>query len=547
MPRETTSNASDAQPESERQRSLSARGQRIRYRPMLLNAALSVVTLVLFWTWPHLTGSTRVIATASVIGVSSVWFAIWLAFGSRIARRPRCILLASLAACVLLAVSLLRIRAYTGDLIPILTWRWSTQSSFEQLVVGERPTDDAPIDATSSLHDSPGFLGRERSAVIKDVRLFRDWSTRAPRLLWRRSIGEDAGFSSFAVVGQVALTQQQSGDLELVVCYDLPTGDVLWTHSDPIRFASSIGGIGPRATPSVDEGKVYTMGATGVLNCLDLQTGSRLWTHDVLEENDAETLRWGIAVSPLILDDKVLVTTGHDDGPEFATLVAYDKRTGEVVWKAGHDASGYSSPTIATLGGQRQILIVNHSSVTAHDPIDGSILWEHPWSSVSSNTSQPVPVSDQQLLLTKGYGNGAQLWEIGKAGETWRVNELWHEPSLLRTKATSVVVRDGHAYGLSDGLLECVDIAAHARRWKERGFGHGQVLLVDDLLLVQAESGDVILVEANPTRCVEVARLAALTSRTWNYPTLAGAFLLTRNEQEIACFELPLATPAAKD
>ncbi len=144
MPRETTSNASDAQPESERQRSLSARGQRIRYRPMLLNAALSVVTLVLFWTWPHLTGSTRVIATASVIGVSSVWFAIWLAFGSRIARRPRCILLASLAACVLLAVSLLRIRAYTGDLIPILTWRWSTQSSFEQLVVGERPTDDAP-------------------------------------------------------------------------------------------------------------------------------------------------------------------------------------------------------------------------------------------------------------------------------------------------------------------------------------------------------------------------------------------------------------------
>jgi outer membrane protein assembly factor BamB len=175
------------------------------------------------------------------------------------------------------------------------------------------------------------------------------------------------------------------------------------------------------------------------------------------------------------------------------------------------------------------------------------MLWEHPWSSVSSNTSQPVPVSDRQLLLTKGYGNGARLWEVGKTGDRWSVNELWHEARLLRTKATSAVVRDGHAYGLSDGLLECIDIAAGTRRWKERGFGHGQVLLVDDLLLVQAESGDVVLVEAEPARFLEVARLSALTSRTWNYPVLAGAYLLARNEREIACFELPLAAYTAQD
>ncbi|MEO8494513.1 MAG: PQQ-binding-like beta-propeller repeat protein [Planctomycetota bacterium] len=542
MQSKTTAERGDAPPESTAQRSPSAGGQGVRYRPLLLNAALSAVTLALFWTWPHLTGSTRVIATASVAGISSVWFVMWLAFGSRIPLRPRRILLAVLTALVLLAVSLLRVRAYTGDLVPILTWRWSHQSSSEQFHVDQRATVDAAVDTVPTLHDSPGFLGPERSAVVRHVHLFRDWSARSPRLLWRRSIGDYAGFSSFAVVGQVALTQQQSGEQELVVCYDLPTGDVLWTHADQIRFSSTLGGIGPRATPSVDEGKVYTMGATGVLNCLDLQTGSRLWTHHVLEENDAVTLRWGIAVSPLIVDDLVLVTTGHGEGPKFATLVAYHKQTGDVVWKAGRDASSYSSPTIATLDGQRQILTVNHSSVTAHDPIDGSILWEHPWSSVSSNTSQPVPVSDRQLLLTKGYGNGAKLWEVTKAGDGWYVNELWHEPRLLRTKATSAVVRDGHAYGLSDGLLECVNIAAGTRRWKERGFGHGQVLLVDDLLLVQAEAGDVVLVEADPGRFREVARLSALSSRTWNYPVLAGAYLLARNEQEIACFELPLAT-----
>lgn len=543
----TTAGPGDAPPESAEQGAPSARGQGIRYRPMLMNAGLSVVTLALFWTWPELTGSTRVIATASVIGVSSVWFVIWLAFYSRVPLRPRRFLLAVLAGLVLLAVSLLRVRAYTGDLVPILAWRWSTESRSEQFRVGERTTSDTPIDTDPTRHDSPGFLGRQRRAIVEHVRLMRDWSARPPRLLWHRSIGDDAGFSSFAVVGQVVVTQQQSGDQELVVCYDLPTGNVLWTHFDPVRFASTIGGIGPRATPSVDQGKVYTMGATGVLNCLDLQTGSRLWTHHVLEENDAVTLRWGIAVSPLVVDDLVVVTTGHGEGPAFATLVAYHKQTGEVVWKAGHDASSYSSPTIATLDGQRQILTVNHSSVTAHDPVDGTMLWEHPWSSVSSNTSQPVPVSDQQLLLTKGYGNGARLWQVARTGDGWSVRELWHKPRLLRTKATSAVVRDGHAFGLSDGLLECIDIAAGTRRWKARGFGHGQVILVDDLLLVQAESGDVVLVEADPARFREVARFSPLSSRTWNYPVLAGSYLLARNEREIACYELPLVISAAQD
>ena len=118
---------------------------------------------------------------------------------------------------------------------------------------------------------------------------------------------------------------------------------------------------------------------------------------------------------------------------------------------------------------------------------------------------------------------------------------------VVRTKATSAVVRDEHAYGLSDGLLECIDIAAGTLCWKARGFGHGQVILVNDLLLVQAESGDVVLVEADPARFREVARFSPLSSRTWNYPVLAGAYLLARNEREIACFELPLMTSAAQD
>lgn len=513
----------------------------------MLDAGLTVVSLVVIWTLPmDLTGSTRVIATAVVVGTSFVWFVIWLAFGSGIPRRPRWILVGLVLGSVLLGVGLVRVQGYNGDLVPILAWRWSVDPPPAELFVRDPSSSDVPAVVEPSPYDSPGFMGRRRRGEVEHVRLFRNWSARPPRLLWHLNIGDGAGFSSFSVVGQIAVTQQQAGDQELVVCYDLPTGNVVWSHADSVHFTSSIGGAGPRATPSIDEGKVYTMGATGILNCLDATTGERLWRHDVLKENDAVTLRWGIAVSPLIDDDRVVVTTGHPDGPKFGTLVAYDKHSGELIWKAGQDASSYSSPNIVTLDGQQQILIVNNASVSAHDPAEGTILWERPWPKVSSNTAQPVQISPDQLLLTKGYGNGARLWEVARddAG-VWQATELWHERRLLRTKATSPVVRDGCAYGLSDGLLECVELANRKRQWKVRGFGHGQVILVDDLLLVQAESGEVALVEAAPDRFHEVARFAPLSSRTWNYPALAGPYLLVRNDREIACYELPLETESA--
>ena len=513
----------------------------IRYRSMALNATLSAIILIGFWTWPELTGSTRVIATGSVFATSFVWFMIWLSFFSRIPTAPRRLMVSTILLTVVLVCASFRVRGYTGDLVPILACRWSSAGLTPKELGGVgNPLRHVPIVDEPTQFDSPGFLGQHRRPVVDQVRLFRDWSARPPQLLWHKAIGDDAGFSSFAVVGDVGVTQQQAGELELVVCYDLPSGDILWTHSDPVRFDSTIGGVGPRATPTIDKGRVYTMGATGILNCLDFQTGDTIWSHHVLEENNASTLRWGIAVSPLVIDSLVIVSTGHPEGPAFATLVAYDQHSGDVVWKAGHDASSYSSPAVVTLLGQRQILIVNNSSISSHDPATGTILWEEPWSSLSSNTSQPVPLSAGRLLITKGYGNGAHLWQLAKSGDDWSVSKLWHSPRLLRTKATSTVVRDGHAYGLSDGFLECVDIDASSRCWKQRGYGHGQVILVDDLLLVQVESGDVALVEATPDRFLEVARFSPLASRTWNYPVLAGSYLIVRNDREIACYILPL-------
>jgi len=537
-----------------------------RYKSLLWNLGFSIFGYTLSWSWPDLVGSTRVIGTVVVAGTSLVWFLIWLLFGSGLPRRVRWIGFALVVAGLALVPALVRVTAYTGDFVPVLSWRWTREKPPEPTPIVVAPKDDGAVHGQPTPYDYPGFMGAARDGVVRNVRLSRDWKAQPPKLLWRKSLGENAGFSSFAVVGDLAVTQQQLGDQELVVCYVVPTGSVLWTHANPARFEATIpiGGIGPRATPTIDNGRVYAIGATGILNCLDLRTGKPVWSVNVLTTNDAIEPRYGVASSPLVIGEKVIVCTGRSQGPAFKTLVAYDKNSGKLVWSAGEDTAGYGSPMLVKLDGQPQIVVVNDATVTGHDPDTGQELWQQPWPGETSNVAQPVAVAPDKILLTKGYGNGASLWQVRrneqKVGtetdqpakrqslkewlddqKAWTVTEVWHDQRLLRTKLTSAVARDGYAYGLSDGILECVDTAKGSRKWKARGdYGHGQVILVDDLLLVQAESGDVALVEAVPKKYREVARFSPLSSRTWNYPVVSGPYLLVRNDREIACYEVPL-------
>ena len=294
------------------------------------------------------------------------------------------------------------------------------------------------------------------------------------------------------------------------------------------------------------EDRVYTLGATGILNCLDLATGERVWSEDILYDNDAEIASWGISGSPLVLDDLVVVSAGGGAGK---SLVAYHKDTGERIWRDGSSPAGYSSPLIATLAGVPQILIFNYGSVAAHAPNGGQILWQHPWPSGTECISQPVPLPDDRLFVSSGYGIGCKLFQIAHDEDNQLKATLVWETPRLKAKFTNVIHRDGYIYGLDDGVLVCLDLADGQRRWKRGRYGHGQVILVDDpdeirdengLLLVSAESGDVLLVEVNPNESKELARLPALASKTWNNPALAGQYLLVRNDREAACYELPL-------
>jgi len=486
------------------------------------------------------------------IGLGVVGEGILIVRYSRLSRRTRWTL--ALAPCLLFAAVLLQISPVElildGDLT-VIGWRWRWEEPDRQLAVPKSAPTRKSLDWQETPHDYPRFLGKGYWAEAEGVELETDWKQRPPRELWKQEIG--AGWSSFAIVGDYAVTQEQRGDAEMVVCYEARTGKVAWSHSDPVRWdpsaRGSLGGVGPRATPTVHDGKAITHGATGIVNCLDACTGELLWSRRTLEENGAEPVMWGKANSPLIVDDRVVISVG---GRNNASLVAYDIATGEKAWGAGSRRSSYASPVLTTIAGVRQILSVNEDYLTAHDADDGRVLWEFPWpghSDTDATASQPVPVGEDRVFLSKGYSQGAELVQVERDSDgKFSATSVWKNRSVMRTKMCNIVLDDGYVYGLSEGILQCIELETGRSQWKKRRqpeFGHGQIILVGDVVLLLSELGELILFEATPEKYRELASLPALEGVTWNNPALAGNLLLVRNAEQAACFELPLRTADA--
>ena len=425
-----------------------------------------------------------------------------------------------------------------GSGLPRLAWKWSPpmDAAAGKLVMATNKPAAIPMTAIGAV-SFPGFLGPDRSGIVHGVSLARDWKTSPPRQLWRRPVG--VGWSAFAVAGGRAITQEQRGEQELIVAYDLATGSPVWACTNLVRFKEALGGDGPRATPTVRDGRVYVMGATGILNCLEESTGKLVWTRDVLRENNLKNITWGKSCSPLRVGRLVVVTGGEE---KEKSLLAYAAVNGEPVWQSGRDRASYSSAMVATVAGQQQILIVNGHSVTGHDPDNGRILWEYPWPGEYAKVAQPLPLDTNLVLVATGYGIGCSLLRIepSSLGE-WTVTEVWKNRNL-KPKFSSPVPRGNYVYGLDDGTLVCLDRTTGHRVWKAGKYGYGQILLVEDVLLIQAEPGDIVLVEATPDGHRELARLPALPGKTWNNPVLAGDLLLVRNDREAACYRVALAT-----
>lgn len=398
---------------------------------------------------------------------------------------------------------------------------------------------DQPDLTQTTPDDYPQFLGPNRTGVVTDKNLSADWNESPPREVWRKPVG--AGWSAFAVVGDFAVTQEQRGSQECVVCYRVSDGKELWVHGDAARFTSELGGLGPRATPTIADGRVYTVGATGILNCLDGRTGIPIWSADILKDSGGGTVGHGVCGSPLVTNDRVIVAP---TGIENACLAAYNRQTGKRVWLGGRHRASYGSPAIAELAGVRQLLLVTADGVEGNDYKTGKPLWSYTWSAdLHVNCSQPIIVDADagKVLYCTGYDMGSVLLHVSRnSSETWSAKEIWKAPVKMKTKFTTAVIYDGHAYGLDDGILACLNLASGKQVWKGGRYQHGQILLAGNLLIVQAENGEVVLVKPDPKKLIELGRIPALSSMTWNNPALSGRILLVRNDREAACYELPV-------
>ena len=506
----------------------------VRSRRLPIFVTLSVAAAI---AWMYGTG--HVVRSFGSIALVLLWVLIvglWWAFGQRPGKMGR--LFKFVGALVLAVAAFLGVFRYDGSAdgsaLPRFVFKWMPKRELPSLVVA--PSSVAvPADLPAGLVDMPRFLGPKGDGVFPELTWDTEWEKNPPREVWRKSVG--AGWSGFSISGRRAITMEQRGGEETTVCYDVVTGEVLWSHADKAFFTEKMGGDGPRSTPTIDAaaGAVFAFGATGLLNRLDLATGERRWQVDVLGLTGGSNVTWGKSAAPLLVGD-VVVVSGGATGP---VLCAFKQSDGSLAWKTKSTAASYSSPVLMNLGGVEQIVSVNQNSVTGHEPMTGVELWAFDWPAGMPKVCQPISAGEDRILVTASYGMKSHLLKIAKSSEVeWSCEELWSSSSP-RTKFSSAVIHDGHIYANDEGTLACVNLADGERVWREGRYGFGQLIQVGGYLLIQAEQGFVAVVKLDPTGLKEVSRLNALSAMTWNPPSLAGRWLLVRNAEEAVCYELP--------
>jgi outer membrane protein assembly factor BamB len=405
-------------------------------------------------------------------------------------------------------------------------------------------TVDAPASASmksTTLADprSPGssywngFRGPQRNGIYDQQPVQTAWSAGGPKLLWKQPAG--GGYASFAVARGRAFTIEQRGPQEVVAAYDVQTGRELWTNEWTATFRESMGGDGPRATPAWADGRVFALGGTGEFRALDETTGRVLWRTNILEDAGAHNLAWGMAASPLVVDDTVVVLPGGGGG---RSVVAYSRRDGQRVWSALDDQQSYSSPMLTEIAGVRQLVVFSAARVAGLIPGTGEVLWEYPWKTdYDVNASQPVILPGSRVFLSSGYGHGAVMIEVTRSEPKWSVREIWRNIRMKNQFSTSLL-HEGYIYGLDESILACLDAATGDVKWKGGRYGYGQVILASGHLIVLTESGELALVRATPEGHREVVKVPAIEGKTWNHPAINDGYLLIRNGTEMAAFDL---------
>lgn len=438
--------------------------------------------------------------------------------------------------------ALVRMEGMKGDGTGDFCWRWqpTAEQRFLQQAASRstRDPEAVPADIDTTAVDSwTDFRGPQRDSTVPGITFATDWQQSPPQMLWHVAVGP--GWSSMVVVGNHLFTQEQRGDIEVVSCYDANTGEQLWLHEDTGRFEENLGGVGPRATPTFADGRIYARSARGLLNCLDAATGDVIWSRSLTEDLSATVPTRGFSDSPLVVDDRVIVfAAGEGDNQ----LIACDTQTGEQVWSVAVGNESYSSPQLATINGQTQALFVGVDYLVSHDPSTGQVLWTfNPGKGSPRPVMQPRPISDTDLLVSFSPIDGLSRIQITSQEGQWAAAEVW-STNRIKPDYSDFVHYDGHLYGFDQNIFCSIDLATGQRNWKAGRYGSGQVLLFPDqpVLLVLSEQGELILLEPRPDKHSQLASIPAISGKTWNHPAVANGRLYVRNAEEMACFELPL-------
>jgi hypothetical protein len=447
--------------------------------------------------------------------------------------------------CSLLAMSVtlfLRSEGIKGDYAFDLRARWAAPAGLES-TPDAKPTAPkdaelgAKIEAAVAMAEWPGFRGADRMGYTNAPKLATDWTANPPKLLWKKPVG--AGWSSFAVAGSFAFTQEQRGEREVVACYDLATGNEIWTQQREARFDEAMGGPGPRATPTLADGAVFVSSATGVLLRLKAGTGEVVWQKDYKALAGREPPMWGYSGSPLVAGSMVIVFAG---GAGDKGLMAFDVATGDSRWSVACGSESYSSPQLSKVLGEEVVMMLSNDGLTLVDPVSGKVKLRYEWKFEGYRSLQPTLVGEDTVLMPTPMSEGTRAVKLVKKGEQLSAEELWTSKQL-KMDFTEMLVHKGYIYGIDGSMFSCVDLKTGERAWKDGRYGKGQSLLLEsnDQILIAAEDGRVALLAADPTAHKELTFFRALKGKTWNHPVAIGDELLVRNASEAACYALPLA------
>jgi outer membrane protein assembly factor BamB len=500
---------------------------------------MAAITVSVMWMDKTMLGPPIVVLTLpSTLAV----FALTLATLSRMLSFRRT--LVAIATSFLMAgfSTLLQNDGATGDFGFGFDWRWKPTP--EQIFLSSRDSDSNPTAASRPTAESfanpewPGFRGLNRDGIFHGSKIESDWNLSPPKEIWRVALGP--AWSSFAVADPFLVTQEQRGEMEAIVCYDANTGREVWSHEIQSRFFDALGGLGPRATPTLANNSVFALGAEGLLIRLAPTDGTAIWKVDLRELTQQPPPMWGFSCSPLVVDDLVIV---HAAGPGNHGIIAFDSETGTVRWSVAADKDSYSSLHRTDFFGQVQVVFVGSHGVTFLDPSNGSTLLEHEFKISGYRAVQPAVVDTNRLLFTSESA-GSRLIQLSMTDGKLEAEVIWTSRGI-KPDFNDLVVHDGFIYGFDGAIFVCVDLQDGSRRWRKGRYGKGQALLLADsgLLLVISEQGKLIVLEANPEEHREIASIEALNGKTWNHPVVVGDRLYLRNANEAVCYQLPSRDP----